>query len=146
MFSRLARVWCGKKALAIASLLLGMLRLALWCLPFRTVRKFVEQAGDRTRAKQTMRASDTERYQAEMIWALQLGGRFLLGDKPCLPQALAIQWLLGRRGVYTDLSIGVKKDDERGIAAHAWVEKEGQIIMGGDMSPVQFKRLHLVKS
>ena len=146
LFSRLARVWRGKKALSVACLLLGVLRTALLCLPFRMVRRIVDQAGNHARAIHAEHNLDTDKYLAEMVWAIQLAGRFLLGDKPCLPQALAIQWLLNRRGVDSNLNIGVKKDGERSIAAHAWVEKEGKVIMGGGMSPKHFKRLHVVKS
>ena len=48
----------------------------------------------------------------------------------CLCLALAVWWLLARRGVETNLTIGVRKD-ETGFSAHAWVERDGVVLTGG---------------
>ncbi len=142
MFNRIARVWRFKKTLVGAFWLLALLRVALFCLPYRKVRLFVAQ----TPCKRGRRRLSIDDYQAELVWAIQLAGRYLLGHKPCLPQALAVQWFLLRQGVTTDLNIGVQKDAVQGISAHAWVERNGRVIIGGALSPSQFKPLHLVKS
>ena len=42
----------------------------------------------------------------------------------CLTRSLYLQWLLRRRGVPTDLRIGVQLADGR-LLAHAWVEYAG---------------------
>jgi hypothetical protein len=42
----------------------------------------------------------------------------------CLVQALTLQRLLGRRGIVTELSIGVNRQDGR-FGAHAWLEIDG---------------------
>jgi hypothetical protein len=59
----------------------------------------------------------------------------------CLRQALVTWWLLGRRGVGTNLVIGVRKD-EQGFAAHAWVQFDGDVIIGGADSPERFQSMH----
>jgi hypothetical protein len=43
----------------------------------------------------------------------------------CLPRSLALWWLLRCHGLEADLRIGVKLVDRR-LAAHAWVELQGQ--------------------
>jgi hypothetical protein len=48
----------------------------------------------------------------------------------CLCLALAVWWLLARRGVETRLKIGVRKDPT-GFSAHAWVERDGVVLTGG---------------
>jgi hypothetical protein len=48
----------------------------------------------------------------------------------CLCLALAVWWLLARRGVETTLRIGVRKD-QTGFSAHAWVERDGVVLTGG---------------
>jgi hypothetical protein len=45
----------------------------------------------------------------------------------CLRRALALQWLLTRRGHLTDLRLGVRKIQEK-LEAHAWLEYYGQPI------------------
>ena len=42
----------------------------------------------------------------------------------CLTRSLTLQWLLHRRGIESDLRLGVRKSAE-GIDAHAWLEHEG---------------------
>jgi transglutaminase superfamily protein len=46
----------------------------------------------------------------------------------CLPRALALQWLLRRRGIEADLRLGVRKEGDR-LDAHAWVEHAGTPLM-----------------
>jgi hypothetical protein len=45
----------------------------------------------------------------------------------CLPQSLALRWMLNRRGITSDLKLGAMKT-RIGIHAHAWVEIEGEVI------------------
>jgi hypothetical protein len=56
----------------------------------------------------------------------------------CLRQALVVWWLLARRGIETDLVIGVRKDGGD-FSAHAWVEFEGRVIIGGDDAPERYR-------
>jgi hypothetical protein len=48
----------------------------------------------------------------------------------CLVQSLALRWMLGRRGIASEIKIGAMKT-QAGIHAHAWVEIEGEVV--GDM-------------
>lgn len=61
---------------------------------------------------------------------VSVAARHALCRPSCLSQALAAWWLLARRGIVTSVRIGVQKD-RRGFSAHAWVERDGVIIMGG---------------
>jgi hypothetical protein len=45
----------------------------------------------------------------------------------CLPQALAVWWLLRRRGITSDLRLGVRKAGGS-FEAHAWVEHAGLVL------------------
>ncbi len=142
MLSRIKIGWKFRRILVPAALMLGLLRVGLLCLPYRIVRRIV----DRTSAWTAKYVIDVDRYQRELVWAVKTCGRYLLGDKPCLPEALAVQWFLRRRGIDTHLNIGVKKDAVEGFTAHAWIEQGGRIIIGGDMSSVHFKRMNTIGS
>lgn len=50
----------------------------------------------------------------------------------CLPQAIATQVLLARRGYPAFIHLGVAKGMEERIEAHAWVECQGRVVIGGD--------------
>jgi hypothetical protein len=45
----------------------------------------------------------------------------------CLTRACTLQWMLGIRGIESQLHIGMNKSQD-GIHAHAWVEITGQAI------------------
>ena len=47
-------------------------------------------------------------------------------------QALAAHVLLGRRGYPTQLHIGVTRGEKGKFLGHAWLEREGAVIIGGD--------------
>ena len=53
------------------------------------------------------------------------------GAKTRLNQALVTQMLLARRGYPALLHIGVAKGKEGQFQAHAWVESEGKVVIGG---------------
>lgn len=142
MRSRIQRYWYFRKSLTGAFVMLGLLRIALAVLPYRKVRQFTSASV----ARYPERHMHLIAYESEMVWAIERVGRLLVGKRPCLPQALALQWFLRRKGIVTNLHIGVKKDDAKGIAAHAWLEKNGRVLIGGSDSPVDFERLETVKS
>jgi hypothetical protein len=66
--------------------------------------------------------------------------RRLFPDRPCLTQALAARYLLSRGGVPSVLQIGVARHGSD-LQAHAWLEREGGVIIGGEQSPARYQRL-----
>ncbi|MBD2752442.1 lasso peptide biosynthesis B2 protein [Spirosoma validum] len=70
-----------------------------------------------------------ERY----VWAIERVSGSLLAV--CLPQALALKFFL-RRDKGTEIVIGV--DKKSGFSAHAWVEKNGKILIG-DTPQISFQ-------
>ena len=52
------------------------------------------------------------------------------GGAKCLAKALTTQVLMERRGCDCAFKIGVAKTDKGELEAHAWIEKDGQVIMG----------------
>lgn len=67
------------------------------------------------------------------LWAVRATGHRLLPERPCLTQALVGRLLLSRHGVDAVIQIGVMKDEAE-LKAHAWLEHEGVIILGGAQS------------
>jgi Transglutaminase-like superfamily len=56
----------------------------------------------------------------------------LSGDYVCLPRAMAVQWMLARRGTPSTLVFGIARDMGQGQLhdLHAWVEVGGVIVIG----------------
>lgn len=134
-----ARPLRDKVLLVRAFLLVCMVRLGLSALPFRTVQRLVDHPlAQRDDGPDSLRAERD--YQLRVVGAVEAVGRRLLGDKPCLVQALVAQRLMRQGGYDSVLRIGVAKDG-RELLAHAWLERAGRIIIGGSMSPVRYKPL-----
>ena len=62
-------------------------------------------------------------------YLVELASRFQLRRPSCLQKALVLYRLLRGRGVRVDLVIRAKKA-RKGLAAHAWLEHQGHIILG----------------
>ena len=58
----------------------------------------------------------------------------------CLPQSLALAWLLAGRGVTTDLQFGVRSIDGK-LQAHAWLEYDGRSLDTQPDFPLRFQKL-----
>lgn len=97
-----------------------VIRLGLWVLPFRTLRAILARAGQR---------SGLQRAPAHLAWAVAVTSPFVPAAS-CLTQALATDVLLRRAGYQGVLHIGVTLRHGR-LAAHAWVEYDGVIMIGG---------------
>lgn len=63
-------------------------------------------------------------------WAIAVAARYVPGCK-CLVQAMAGRNLLARYGFAGIIHIGVAKDSKNWLSAHAWVDVEGQTVIGG---------------
>jgi Transglutaminase-like superfamily len=51
----------------------------------------------------------------------------------CLSRVVVASFFLARRGVPTQIRFGVRKHDEK-FGSHAWLELDGQILVGGEGS------------
>jgi hypothetical protein len=66
----------------------------------------------------------------DVAWAVSLVSRTVPGAT-CLTQALAAQVLLSWRGCGSRLGIGVARPAAGGLVAHAWLESDGMVVLGG---------------
>lgn len=64
-----------------------------------------------------------------LAWLMDVAGRYSLVTATCLKQALVLSWLLGRKGLATNLQIGVARHHDT-VTAHAWLEQDGKVIFG----------------
>jgi len=108
-----------------AFLLLSIIRLGLWLLPFRTLQKTLEKWFHRPATSHEPSLSPEK-----VSWAVSAVSPYV-PSATCLAQALTLQALLSQEGIHSDLGIGVARDDASGIIAHAWLEIDGKVIIGG---------------
>jgi hypothetical protein len=108
-----------------ASVLVAM-QCGLWILTVRRLHALITGAARRWRASSAARRHSPER----IAWAVRAAARFLPGAT-CLPQALAVQYMLGRAGHPGTLRIGFAVSKGHELAGHAWVECDGAIVLHG---------------
>ncbi len=119
--------------LAAAGLLAGV-RVGLWVLPFRRVHGAVGALANDPGIR-TGRTPSVER----IVWAVGAAD-CLVPRTTCLVRALAAHALLGRHGHPSELKLGVAGGGGRGFEAHAWLEHDGRVVIGG---PVETRYVSL---
>ena len=100
-------------------------RIALWVVPYRTVRARI----DRLSRPRRSGPPPTPRLADRIGWAVRNAAR-LVPASTCLIQALAASLMLRRAGLPAELHIGVAREGETGLRAHAWVDVDGRAIVG----------------
>jgi hypothetical protein len=118
-----------RRLLIKATMTVGAVRMGLWALPFRILRRIVSTT---TRAADEVQTADLTTIN-RVVWAVWTASRYVPAAT-CLTQALATQVLLGRRKQPACLRVGVAKGEDGQLQAHAWVESDGVVIIGGSES------------
>jgi len=118
--------------------MMALVRASLSLFSLRDVVKGLQQVAKRFPSRHAV----SDAYRHEVTWSASRVGARMLPKRPCLTQALVAQFFLWRRGdTSTSMHIGVNKDSDGGLLAHAWLECDGRVIIGGTGSPEQYKRL-----
>lgn len=132
--------------------LVARVRWQLWRRPFARLhaewRALVQDELDRATATEISVASPPSPEERELIrevWqcahAVRRAAR-LVPRGSCLTQAMALQLVLAQRGQSCFVRIGVNRSaPDAALAsnvgrfeAHAWVEWQGRVLLGGDIS------------
>jgi hypothetical protein len=114
--------------LAQAFLALPLVALGLRCWGFRRLQTRLQQVPPESPRSDDRRADlDQARVTARLV---QVAARYGLFRPTCLPQSLALWWLLRRQGLGGELRIGVRPEPSR-LEAHAWVEFQGHALNDG---------------
>ena len=77
---------------------------------------------------------------AERIpWAVAVVDRQFPGSRSCLMRAITCETLLRSHGYPATIHLGVTKDDD--FSAHAWVERDDEVVIGDSVDLEQYQRL-----
>ncbi|WYL93495.1 MAG: lasso peptide biosynthesis B2 protein [Gloeotrichia echinulata IR180] len=112
--------------LLIAVIILGAIRLGMWFLSFQALRQLLARLTQANSQEQTLDGLSIEK----IVWAVNVASCYTPGHVKCLARALTTQVLLNRCGYSPELRIGVAKGDKGKFEAHAWVENQGEIVIG----------------
>jgi hypothetical protein len=132
---RFGQVDGGQRVLvveAVACLLAA--RLALIFVPFprqaRRLGTFVPPSDPRAARARGGGAEGQKRLAEEIGWAVTRSARYVPFKAVCLPQAMAAQVMLKRRGVDSALHFGAAKGKDKPLDAHAWLDAAGVEVTG----------------
>jgi hypothetical protein len=112
--------------LAQTVLITTLVRVGLWLLPFRKMQKIVNRLAGSSSHNKPARFPSI----AQIARTVTVASRYVPAAT-CLTQALTTQVLLGRYGYPSTLRIGVARSKDGHFQAHAWVESDGRVVIGG---------------
>ncbi|MGA7871176.1 MAG: lasso peptide biosynthesis B2 protein [Candidatus Binatus sp.] len=101
-------------------------RARLLLLPFARVRDWAGAP-----ARNSTYNHDPALLVARVARAVAAASACVPGGRNCLVRAIAVQRMLSRLGLTSELRIGASKSPTGQLAAHAWVEYKGGIVIGG---------------
>jgi Transglutaminase-like superfamily len=117
--------WRGRARTVQAMALLLLARMLVALVPFARWRGRLGLAGE---------AGSGQLEMARLLASHISRGAARLGlPLKCLPRAMALSWLLRRRGIAHRLAIAARPQAERETAPdalHAWVECSGETVLG----------------
>ena len=112
-----------RRILLSSFLLQASIRVGLWLVPFSKVQRLI----NRWTVRKESAGLGTEK---RVVWAINATSR-LVPRCTCFVRALAAQVLLRRGGCETNLRVGIAKESTGGLKGHAWLERDGKILIGG---------------
>lgn len=116
----------GDKARLLASVvLLILVWVGIAVRPFAGVRAALHQVVRTARPVVPGRPSP-----GRVVWAVDAADRHCPGDRTCLVRSLTSEALLRLYGYEPTHRIGVDKEAEDDLAAHSWLEYEGDVLIG----------------
>ena len=131
----LARLEPSERSLALRTLLLvAVVRVALWFVPFERVRSFARSSN------RLPFSVSREISIRKLVWAVKAASRRIPWAS-CLTQSVALHSLLLRGGHDSQIHIGVAKEPKTGFEAHAWVEHAGQPLLSSPSELYRYTRL-----
>lgn len=126
-----------------AAYFLGIARLAVLLVPFKRIAPTLGTLVAHTDVSQE---SSPDPKALQIARAIARAVRYTPWESVCLPQAIAAQRMLRRRGMEWRLYLGVAREEEApGLKAHAWLYS-GPIILCGAAGHQQFSIVSVFSS
>ena len=103
-------------------------RVALWVLPSKWIIRYVKRLSARTVEPASV-PLQTRVTPGEIAWAVDAASR-RFPDASCVTQAVAALMLLRRHGYEAQFCVGVARNENGALNAHAWLERNGRVLIG----------------
>lgn len=108
--------------------LTGVVRLAILLVPFRRLARVLGKHMQESPLQENSVKLETARQIGRVVETVS---RYTPWESKCLVQAIVGKILLRQRGIANTLYLGVGRDEEKNLAAHAWLRCGEKILTGG---------------
>jgi hypothetical protein len=131
----------GRRRLLIVEAVLCLLaaRLALIAIPFPRLAgwlgTFVLPSDPRAAREKANAPPYRVKLAREIGWAVTRSARWVPFKAVCLPQAMTAQAMLRRRGVASVMHFGARRETNKPLEAHAWLDAAGVEVTGYPVAP-----------
>ncbi|MGL5087632.1 MAG: lasso peptide biosynthesis B2 protein [Clostridium sp.] len=112
----------------VAYIYCGIARTYIRFMPFNKLRK---KMGKSKEESSEVVGNETYKLAKRISWIVVQAAKYTPWESKCLVQALTAQRMLKRLGICTTLYLGVNKDSQNNILAHAWLRCGEYIVTGG---------------
>jgi hypothetical protein len=106
---------------------LAVARFLVLTVPIRWIAGRLERQASGT----SVCPAAAEEIVHEVGWAVRAASSKTPWKSACLAQALAGKWMLGRRGLHGTIRLGVARDADGNLQAHAWLYAGDTLLTGG---------------
>ncbi|MFA9457488.1 lasso peptide biosynthesis B2 protein [Halalkalibacter sp. AB-rgal2] len=118
-----------RKLLFIEAFTFLAIARTLKLLPFATVSKWL---GEQHAESAFCHSKETNQLVDDIALAIEVMSRYTFWESKCLVQAIAAMKMLERRRVSSTLYLGVMKEKQGQMAAHAWLRSGSYYVSGAD--------------
>lgn len=133
MFKKVSKLfrltWRDKLLFLEAFLLTGIIRFAILFLSFNKLARF---SGKYKKESSKTISNEDEAITRKIGWAVSTASKCTPWESKCLVRALTAQVMLSTRKVSSTLYLGVARDKEKKLIAHAWLRSGEDIITGAN--------------
>lgn len=113
-------------------------RVMLRFVPFKRLLGWMQRSSP---LKRVAFDADTAQYLSHNIEVI---GNVLIPKGPCLTKALVGRWFLNQIGYETTMHFGVRYGNNQQLEAHAWLEHDGEIVIGNLVDLESYKTIHVL--
>lgn len=115
----------------------GLIRFGVLFIPFR---KLASIAGNYNQESDDQLSEAQVNIVNELGWISEVVSRHTPWMSKCLVKALTTLLMLKRRKISSTVYLGVAKDQESNLVAHAWL-RSGRIIVTGGQGAIKFTQV-----
>lgn len=119
--------WKDKLLLLEALLLTGVIRFAILFVPFNKLAKLAGKAKEESSGVISVKE---ERIAKKISWTVFVVSNRTPWESKCLVRALTAQIMLSTFKIGSTLYLGVARDEQKKLIAHAWLRSGQNIVTG----------------